>query len=79
MTSARSGNGRAMSISEGDKVSWNTPQGTTHGVAEERRTEPFQFEKQKFDASEDEPYFIVASEKTGAKAAHKEKSLTKRS
>lgn len=67
-----------MSIEKGDAVSWNTSQGTTHGKAVERRTEPFQHDKQKFNASDDEPYWIVESDKTGASAAHKESSLTKR-
>jgi hypothetical protein len=68
-----------MSISVGDKVSWKTSQGTTHGVAKEKKTKEFQFAKQKFKASSDEPYFIVESEKTGEKAAHKESALRKRS
>ncbi|WP_404311497.1 DUF2945 domain-containing protein [Agrococcus terreus] len=39
---------------------------------------PHQFDKQQFRASEDEPYYIVESAKTGAKAAHKESALRKR-
>lgn len=66
-----------MAISKGDTVSWNTSQGTTRGTAKEKRTQPFQHDKQKFDASEDEPYWIVESDKTGATAAHKESTLTK--
>ncbi|SIS12895.1 hypervirulence associated TUDOR domain-containing protein [Williamsia sterculiae] len=64
-----------MSISKGDKVTWNTPQGTTEGVAKEKRTKEFSFDGQKFKASDDEPYWIVESTKTGAQAAHKESSL----
>lgn len=66
----------AMSISKGDKVSWNTSQGTTHGTAVEKRTEPFQHDNQKFVASDDEPSWVVESDKTGATAAHKESSLS---
>ena len=44
----------------------------------EKRTSEFTFDGQKFNASDDEPYWIVQSEKTGAKAAHKESSLTAR-
>jgi N-methylhydantoinase B/oxoprolinase/acetone carboxylase alpha subunit len=65
-----------MSISTGDRVSWNTSQGTTYGTAKERRTATFQHDKQKFNASQDDPYWIVESEKSGATAAHKESSLT---
>ncbi|MDF3281661.1 MULTISPECIES: DUF2945 domain-containing protein [unclassified Gordonia (in: high G+C Gram-positive bacteria)] len=67
-----------MSITTNDIVEWNTSQGTTHGTAREKRTSPFTFEGQKFNASDDEPYWIVESDKTGAKAAHKESSLTKK-
>ncbi|MGO1384067.1 MAG: DUF2945 domain-containing protein [Arachnia sp.] len=67
-----------MSLKPGDKVTWNTPQGETHGVTKEKRTKDFQFAKQKFTASEDEPAWIVESEKTGAEAAHKESALTKK-
>ncbi len=66
-----------MAISKGDRVSWGTSQGRTQGKAVERRTAPFQHDKQKFQASDDEPYWIVESEKTGATAAHKESSLRK--
>ena len=58
-------------------MSWNTSQGTTHGKAVEKRTEPFRHDGQKFNASSDDPYWIVESEKSGARAAHKESSLTK--
>ena len=43
----------------GDRVSWSTSQGRTHGTIEERRTKDFQFDGQKFHASDDEPAFIV--------------------
>ena len=65
-----------MAISKGTAVSWNTSQGTTHGKAVEKRTSEFTFDGQKFNASDDEPYWIVQSEKTGASAAHKQASLT---
>jgi hypothetical protein len=64
-----------MSISKGSAVSWNTSQGKTHGKAVEKKTDRFEFDGQKFNASKDEPYWIVESDKTGAKAAHKESSL----
>ena len=65
-----------MTMSKGDKVSWNTSQGRTHGRLVEKRTKEFTFEGQKFNASEDEPYWIVESDKTGARAAHKETTLS---
>ncbi|WP_114559865.1 hypervirulence associated TUDOR domain-containing protein [Desertihabitans aurantiacus] len=64
-------------FSKGDEVSWNTSQGRTSGTVVEKKTKEFHFEGQKFNASEDEPYYVVESEKTGAKAAHKGSSLDK--
>lgn len=63
-------------LRKGAKVSWNTPQGATHGKIVERRTKDFQFDGQHFTASEDEPTFIVESEKSGKQAAHKGSALT---
>jgi hypothetical protein len=66
-----------MAFKEGDKVSWNTSQGKTHGVVEEKRTRDFRFKKQQFRASEDEPFYIVRSDTSGETAAHKESALSK--
>lgn len=64
-----------MSLNKGDKVTWKTPQGTTTGTTVKKKTKPFQHDKQKFNASDDTPYWIVKSEKSGATAAHKESTL----
>lgn len=66
-----------MTINQGDRVSWGTSQGRTQGKALEKRTSAFQHDKQRFTASEDDPYWIVEREKTGATAARKESSLRK--
>jgi hypothetical protein len=79
MTDAYAGHGAAMAFSKGDKVSWKTSQGTTHGVVEEKRTSDFQHKGQKFKASDDEPAYIVRSDKSDETAAHKESALSKRS
>lgn len=65
-----------MAFSTGDKVTWQTPQGQTHGTVREKRTKDFQHDGQQFTASEDEPAYIVESDKTGATAAHKEGALS---
>lgn len=70
--------GEGMTFSKGDKVSWNTSQGTTHGTVQEKRTDDFQFEGQQFRPTDDEPYYIVESDKTGSGAAHKESALSAR-
>lgn len=67
----------ANSLTVGDRVSWGTPQGRTQGTIAERRTADFTFDGQKFTASEDEPAFIVTSEKSGKQAAHPSTSLQK--
>ncbi|MFL6065368.1 MAG: DUF2945 domain-containing protein [Friedmanniella sp.] len=64
-----------MAITKGDTVHWNTSQGKTEGKALERKTRQFTFDGQKFNASEEEPFWIVESSKTGAKAAHKQSTL----
>ena len=66
-----------MALSKGDKVHWDTSQGKTTVKTVEKKTKEFTLDGQKFKASEDEPYWVVESEKSGAKAAHKESSLTK--
>lgn len=64
-------------LSTGDRVSWNTPQGRTRGTVEEKRTKDFRFAGQSFTASDDEPAYIVKSEKSGVEAAHKGSALRK--
>lgn len=62
---------------KGDSVRWNTPQGETSGHVVFVRTEDFQHQKQHFTASDDDPAYIVESEKSGKQAAHKESGLSK--
>ena len=62
----------------GDEVTWNTSQGQTHGTVVEKRTKDFQLAKQHFTASDDEPMYVVESEKSGNRAAHKGSALTVR-
>jgi hypothetical protein len=64
-------------LKEGDRVSWNTPQGRTRGTVIERRIRDFEFASQHFTASADEPAYIVESEKSGDRAAHKGSALRK--
>jgi Hypervirulence associated proteins TUDOR domain len=66
-----------VAISKGDTVSWNTSHGKTTGKAVEKRTQEFTFSGQKFKPTDDDPYWIVESDKTGAKAAHKESALSR--
>jgi hypothetical protein len=64
-------------IDVGDRVSWNTPQGRTRGKVVTKHVAAFEFADQKFTASGADPSFVVESEKTGARAAHKGSALRK--
>lgn len=67
-----------MAFSSGDKVTWKTPQGPTPGTVKQKRVNDFEFEGQQFRPTDDDPYYIVESDKTGSQAAHKESALTRR-
>ena len=67
----------ASEFRKGDRVSWNTPQGRTQGVVIERKIRDFEFAGQHFTASAEEPAFIVESDKSGHRAAHKGSALRK--
>jgi hypothetical protein len=64
-------------LSKGDRVSWNTSQGRTRGEVTAVRTKDFEFAGQHFTASEDDPAYIIRSEKSGSEAAHKRSALRK--
>ena len=68
----------AETLKTGDKVAWNTSQGETHGEVEKKQTTATQIKGHKVAASKDDPQYIVKSDKTGAKAAHKPDELKKR-
>lgn len=60
---------------QGDTVEWNTPQGKTRGTVKKKLTSSTQVGGQKINASEDEPRYLVESEKSGKEAAHKPEAL----
>ena len=64
-----------MAFAHGDRVSWNTPQGRTQGTIVEKKTKDFTFDGQQFTASTDDPAYLVESEKSGKRAAHKGSAL----
>jgi len=65
------------SFKKGDKVKWNSAQGPVHGTVEKKLTAPMDIKSHHVDATPDAPQFLVHSDKTGAKAAHKPESLNK--
>ncbi len=60
----------------GDTVEWETSQGTTRGTVKRKLTSPIEIKGHHVAASDDEPQYLVESEKTGAEAAHKPTALT---
>ena len=67
----------AKTLKPGDKVKWGTSGGETHGVVEKKQTAPTKIKSHKVEASKSDPEYIVKSDKTGAKAAHKPDALKK--
>lgn len=65
----------AASFKQGDKVSWSTSQGRTHGKVVKKLTSDCTIEDHQVRASEDDPQYLVESDKTGARAAHKPDAL----
>jgi hypothetical protein len=63
---------------QGDKVEWESSQGTIEGTVEKKLTEPTDIKKHHVDASQDNPQYLVKSDKTGKEAAHKPQSLSQR-
>jgi hypothetical protein len=68
----------ADQFKKGDKVEWESSQGTIEGTIEKKLTEPTKIKGHHVAASKDEPQYLVKSDKTGKEAAHKPESLRKR-
>ena len=67
----------AQTLKGGDKVTWDTSQGKTKGTVEKKQTTDTKIKSHVVKASKDDPQYIVKSDKTGAKAAHKPAALHK--
>ncbi len=67
----------AQDFKQGERVKWNTPQGETYGKVKKRLTSPTEVGGQKVNASDDDPRYLVESEKSGNEAAHKPGALSK--
>lgn len=62
---------------KGDKVEWKTAQGKTTGEVVKKLTSPTDIKGHHVAASEDNPEYLVKSDKTGKEAAHKPDALKK--
>jgi hypothetical protein len=67
----------SQDFKQGDEVEWNTPQGKTRGTVKKKLTERTEVGSQTIAACEDDPRYLVQSEKTGKEAAHKPDALNK--
>ncbi|MBD2521123.1 DUF2945 domain-containing protein [Nostoc sp. FACHB-133] len=67
----------AEQLKKGDRVEWNTSQGKTTGKVVKKLTSPTEIKEHHIAASEDNPEYLVESEKTGKQAAHKPDALKK--
>ncbi|MBW4658574.1 MAG: DUF2945 domain-containing protein [Drouetiella hepatica Uher 2000/2452] len=62
---------------KGDRVEWETSNGKTVGEIKKKLTQPTDIKSHHVAASEENPQYLVESEKTGKEAAHKPASLEK--
>lgn len=68
----------ARSLKPGDKVAWSTSQGETKGTVEKKITDKTTIKGHAAKPTKDDPQYLVKSEKSGKKAAHKPDELKKR-
>ena len=61
--------------SKGDHVTWKTHGTTTSGEVQEKITEETEAAGRTVKATEDEPQFLVTSDKSGKEAVHKATAL----
>lgn len=64
-------------LKKGAKVAWNTSQGKTTGKVTGKAVKDVKIGGAKLKASKSDPKYIVKSDKTGRKAAHKAGALKK--
>jgi len=64
-------------LKQGDRVAWNTSQGTTHGAIERVVTRTIMIDGTKLKGGVNEPVYVVRSDKTGRRAGHKAGALRK--
>jgi hypothetical protein len=65
----------ADEFSPGDRVEWNSHGSTAEGRVEEKITEDTEAAGRQVRASEDDPQYLVTSEKSGRQAVHKPGAL----
>lgn len=63
------------SFKPGDKVAWTHSQGRSTGKVVRKLTRPTAIKGHKATASPENPEYLVESDKTGARAAHRPQGL----
>jgi len=63
---------------KGDRVEWNSHGSKAVGTVEKKITSETEAGGRKVKASEEEPQYLVKSEKSGGTAVHKPDALTKK-
>jgi hypothetical protein len=67
----------ADEFTKGDTVSWKSHGGEAVGEVEQKITEDTEAAGRTVRASEDDPQYLVKSEKSGGEAVHKPSALSK--
>jgi Hypervirulence associated proteins TUDOR domain len=67
----------ARGLKIGDRVAWRSSGGGSVGRVERRLTTPAKIKSHEIAASEDNPEFLVRSDKSGKIAAHKPAALSR--
>ncbi len=62
---------------KGDSVTWETSQGKTKGKVVKKQTMPTKIKGHEVKASKANPEYIVESEKSGKRAAHRPGGLSR--
>lgn len=65
-------------LKKGDKIEWSSHGGKAEGKVEKKLTDDTKIKGQQIRASEDDPRYLVESEKSGGMAAHKADALKKK-
>ncbi len=64
---------------KGDKVTWQSHGSTAEGTVQKKITSDTEAAGRTVRASQDEPQYLVRSDKSGNDAVHKPEALTKKS
>ena len=68
----------AQEFKKGDRVTWQSHGGTAEGEVVRKVSEDTELAGRQVRATEDEPQYLVRSDKSGKKAVHKPSALRKR-